>query len=148
MGSNPGRYPLRDNAGMRLKGILVWAVVAAVVALSYRRWGWPGVALSTGILMMWVLLYVNRLMLVIRRASNRPRGHVDSAVMFNAQLRSGRTLMRVTAQALALGEPVQPSADGLERYRWSDDSASCVTCTFRNGRLVNWQLERPESAAD
>lgn len=129
--------------GMKIKSLLLWCAVIAVVLLSFRRWGWPGVALSTGILMMWVLLYVNRLMWVIRRASKRPKGHVDSAVMFNAQLRTGRSLMKVTAQAQALGETLPTGDDGLERYRWSDESASSVTCVFRRGKLVSWQLDRP-----
>lgn len=133
---------------MKIKGILLWCALAAVVALAYRRWGWPGVALASGILMMWLLLYVNRLMLVIRRASNRPRGLVDSAVMFNAQLKAGRSLMRVTAQAQALGEPLEPGPDAVERYRWQDASASSVICEFRNGKLLRWQLERPQPAAD
>lgn len=130
---------------MKVKSLLLWCAVIAIVWVSYRRWGLPGVALSSGILMMWVLLYVNRLMWVIRRAAKRPKGHVDSAVMFNAQLRAGRPLMKVTAQALALGEALPPSADGLERYRWSDDSASSVTCEFRHGKLVRWQLDRPQA---
>ena len=133
---------------MKFKGVLLWCAVAALVALAYRRWGWPGVALASGFLTMWVLLYVTRLMAVVRRAAQRPRGWIESAVMFNAQLSTGRSVMRVTAQAQSLGEPLEASPDALERLRWHDDSDAAVICAFRHGKLVDWQLERPTADTD
>ena len=41
---------------------------------------------------------------------------------------------------------VAASTDAV--YRWTDASQSHVTCTFAQGRLLHWQLERPAPAAD
>ncbi|RAN74905.1 glycerate kinase, partial [Bacillus sp. SRB_28] len=82
-------------------------------------------------------------MSIIRKASGRPIGYVGSAVMLNARLRPGVTLMHVVAMTRALGEPVSPKDAQPEVYRWSDGSKSYVTCEFLHGRLVEWELSRP-----
>jgi hypothetical protein len=132
-----------DNLGMRFQSILLWVGVAALLVLAHAQFGWPGVAFAGAGLVMWLLLHFTRLMGVMKRAANRPVGHVDSAVMLNAKLQSGRTLMHVIALTHALGERL--SADGAqpEIYRWSDESGSSVSCEFEGGKLARWQLARP-----
>ena len=132
-----------DNPGMRFQSILLWAGVAALLVLAQSRFGWPGVAFAGAGLVMWLLLHFTRLMGVMKRAANRPVGHVDSAVMLNAKLQSGRPLLHVIAQTRALGERLSAEGAQPEIYRWSDESGSSVSCEFEGGKLARWQLVRP-----
>ena len=114
-----------------------------VVAGAWNAAGWPGVALAVGGLVMWGLLHVMRMMTVVKRASGRPIGFVDSAVMLNAKLRPGVRLLHVLAMTRALGALQSPKDTQPEIYRWTDAGDSSVTCEFLHGRLVQWRLQRP-----
>ena len=115
----------------------------ALVAMAYRSYGWPGVAVVASGLVMWMLLHFNRMVQVLKRAADRPIGTVASAVMLNAKLRRGVTLMHVVALTRALGELRSPQNSQPETYRWSDNSQSHVTCEFVGGKLDKWELWRP-----
>ncbi|MEO0003243.1 MAG: hypothetical protein RLZZ22_935 [Pseudomonadota bacterium] len=132
-----------DNPGMKFQSILLWTGVAALLVLAHAQFGWPGVAFAGAGLVMWLLLHFTRLMGVMRRAANRPVGHVDSAVMLNAKLRPDRPLMHVIAQTRALGERLSAEGAQPEIYRWRDESGSSVRCEFEGGKLARWQLDRP-----
>jgi len=119
-----------------------------VVAVAYQGFGWAGVALAGGGIVMWMLLHFTRMMRVLQRASSRPVGFVDSAVMLNAKLRPGVNLLHVIAMTRALGEQLGPKDQQPEVYRWTDGSSSCVTCEFAHGKLVKWALFRPQHAAE
>jgi hypothetical protein len=108
-----------------------------------RAWGWPGLAAAGGGLLMWLLLHFTRLKNIMQRAAKQPIGFVGSAVMLNAKLKPGVTLMHVIALTRALGERLTPEGEQPEQYRWTDGSHSSVTAHFRNGRLVSWELARP-----
>ncbi|MDO9293175.1 MAG: glycerate kinase [Hydrogenophaga sp.] len=110
---------------------------------AWRAWGWPGLAAAGGGLLMWLLLHFTRLMNIMQRAAKQPIGSVGSAVMLNAKLKPGVTLMHVIAMTRALGERLTPEGEQPEQYRWTDGSHSSVTAHFRNGRLVSWDLARP-----
>jgi hypothetical protein len=128
---------------------IVWPVLGlVVVAAAYRALGWPGVALAAGGIVMWMLLHFTRMMRVLQRASNRPVGHCDSAVMLNAKLRPGVNLLHVMAMTKALGEQLSPKEQQPEVYRWTDGGASHVTCEFAHGKLVKWELFRPQPAPE
>ena len=43
----------------------------------------------------------------------------------------------------SLGRLQSPADTQPEIYRWMDTSGSQVDCEFRNGKLVQWQLQRP-----
>ena len=92
---------------------------------------------------MWLLLHVTRLMTVMQRAARRPIGFVDSAVMLNAKLKPGATLMHVIAMTRSLGERLSAEGEQPERYRWTDAGDSSVTAVFAEGRLGAWELKRP-----
>ena len=126
--------------------ILVPIAGVALVAAAYRAYGWPGVAIVSGGIVMWILLHFTRMMQALKRAANRPIGFVGSAVMLNARLRKGVTLLHVIALTRALGELVSPKDEQPEVFRWTDATESHVTCEFRNGRLVKWELFRPSVA--
>ncbi|QHE78128.1 glycerate kinase [Hydrogenophaga sp. PBL-H3] len=132
---------------MQLQKFLVPLGCAALLVLAHRSYGWPGVAAVGGGLMMWLLLHFTRLMTVLKRAAHRPIGHVDSAVMLNAKLKAGVTLMHVIAMTRALGERMSAEGAEPEVYRWTDGGHSTVEAEFRHGKLVRWQLARPDPEA-
>jgi hypothetical protein len=113
------------------------------VALAYRSYGWPGVAVAVTVLVMWVLLHFTRLLQILKRAANRPVGYVDSAVMLNAKLRKGVSLMHVVAMTRSLGELQSAKDVQPEQFRWSVGSQSHGTCEFVGGKLRQWVLFRP-----
>ncbi|HRN75883.1 glycerate kinase [Ottowia sp.] len=123
-----------------------WMVVLGAVALGAGAWragGWQGLALVGSGLVLWFLLYYTRLITVMKRASERPIGHIGSAVMLNARLKPGLSLLHVLALTRSLGQRLSPEGSERELYRWTDAGQSHVTTEFLNGRLVRWQLERP-----
>lgn len=130
---------------MNFQRILIPVAGVAAVVLAYRFYGWAGVAASTAGLTMWMLLHFTRMMQVLKRAADRPIGYVDSAVMLNAKLKRGMTLMHVVAMTQALGELQSPMNTQPEIFRWTDGSQSTVTCTFVGGKLVQHELSRPAS---
>jgi hypothetical protein len=129
---------------MQLQNILVPLGCAALLVLTHRGYGWPGVAAVGGGLTMWLLLHFTRLMTVLRRAAQHPIGYVGSAVMLNAKLKPGVTLMHVIAMTRALGERVSAEGAEPEVYRWTDGSHATVNAEFSNGKLMRWQLVRPD----
>ena len=136
---------------MNLSNLMRWTLpVIAIVFIyySYGRWGWAGVAGSLGMIVMWVLLHFSRMMQVLRRASNRPVGYVDSAVMLNAKLKAGVTLLHVLALTRALGQLRTDKDTQPEIFRWKDGGESYVDATFVNGRLQSWVLTRPTEPVD
>jgi hypothetical protein len=128
---------------MQLQKIGVPLGVVVLVALAYRSYGWAGVAMAAGALVMWVLLHFTRMLQVLKRAANRPVGSVASAVMLNAKLNSGATLLHVVAMTRALGERISPPDQQPEVFRWTDGTQSHVTCEFAGGKLRKWELHRP-----
>ncbi len=120
----------------------------AGIILAFEVWGWQGVALAVGAVVFWMLLHFNRLMQVVKRAAERPLGYVDSAVMLNAKLNKGATLMHVVAMTRALGALQTPPNQQPELYRWTDNSDSWVEAEFLDGKLVRWQLVRPTEPSD
>lgn len=128
---------------MNFQKILVPLAGLALAIFAYRSYGWPGIAIVAGGAVMWILLHFTRMMTILKRAADRPKGFVGSAVMLNAKLRPGVTLMHVIALTRALGERQSGEGEEPERYRWTDGSQSYVDCEFRQGKLVKWELVRP-----
>ena len=128
---------------MNFQKILVPVGGAVAAGLAYQLYGWSGVAaIATG-LVMWMLLHFTRLMTILKRAANRPIGYVDSAVMLNAKLKPGVTLMHVIAMTRALGKLQSEKDAQPEVFRWTDATDSHVTCTFAGGKLAHHALFRP-----
>lgn len=128
---------------MQFQKILVPVGGVILVAAAYRAYGWGGVAVAMGGLVMWLLLHFTRMMQVLKRAADRPVGYVGSAVMLNAKLRPGVTLLHVVAMTKALGELISLKDEQPELFRWTDGTQSFVTCEFVGGKLVKWELVRP-----
>jgi len=133
---------------MNLRQIVLPVAGVLLVAAGWRAYGWAGVALVATGVVTWLLLHFTRTMKVLQRAADRPIGYCDSAVMLNAKLRPRLTLLHVVAMTRALGEQLSPKDQDPETFRWTDGSASSVTCEFVGGKLVKWRLERPPPRPD
>ena len=137
--------------GMKLQELMSrigWPVLGVLlVAFAYHSYGWLGVAIVGTGLIMWMLLHFTRMMKVMSNAANRPMGYVGSAVMLNAKLKPGSTLLHVVAMTKSLGELISPKDQRPELFRWTDGGKSHVTCEFLGGKLVKWELVRPDSAS-
>lgn len=135
-----------DNAAMQIHKALVQVGGVVLVVAAYRAYGWAGLAVVCGAIVMWLLLHFTRMLQVLRRAADRPVGFVDSAVMLNAKLRTGLTLLHVVALTRSLGESRSPKDSQPEIYRWTDGTQSWVDCEFHAGKLIRWNLVRPAQA--
>lgn len=132
---------------MNFQKILVPILGVVLVVGAWSAYGWGGVALVAGGILMWVLLHFNRMMTALKRAADRPIGYVDSAVMLNAKLKPGVALLHVISMTRSLGELLTPKEEQPEIYRWTDTTDSHVTCEFQDGKLVKWALVRPVEPA-
>lgn len=128
---------------MNWKRILIPVVGLVVIGAAWRAYGWPGLAIASGALIMWALLHFTRLMHVLKQASDRPVGYVASAVMLNAKLKPKVNLLHVMALTRSLGEQLSPKDQQPEVFRWTDGGGSSVTCEFADGKLMKWTLARP-----
>ena len=114
---------------------------------AWRQFGWAGIALAAGGVVMWILLHFTRLMTILKKASQRPIGHVASAVMLNAKLKKGMSLMHVIALTKSLGALQTAKDEQPEVFHWTDAGQSTVACTFVSGKLLDWTLTRPAETA-
>jgi hypothetical protein len=131
---------------MNISKILVPIGVIVFVAGAWQQYKWPGVAVSTGAVVMWILLHFTRMVTVLSRAANRPVGHVASAVMLNAKLKKGVNLMHVIAMTKSLGVRLSEENAQPEVFKWADSGDSFVVCTFKAGKLQAWDMTRPQVA--
>jgi len=129
---------------MNFNKILAPVAIIVLTAGAWRQFGWAGIALAVGGVIMWVLLHFTRMVTILKKAADRPIGHVASAVMLHAKLRRGVTLMHVIAMTRSLGRLLSEKDSQPEIYSWTDTSQSVVTCTFVGGKLTEWTLVRPE----
>ncbi len=132
---------------MNFTRILTLAGIAILTAGAWQAFGWPGIALAVGGIVMWVLLHFTRMVAILKKAGDRPIGHVNSAVMLNAKLKKGVTLMHVIAMTRSLGLLQTEKDTQPEVFTWTDTSQSVVTCTFVGGKLTEWALLRPEQVS-
>jgi hypothetical protein len=129
---------------MNFQRIAIPLLVIGLLAFAWRQYGGPGVAAVGSGLVMWLLLHVTRLMTVMKRAAKQPIGWVASAVMLNAKLKPGQTLMHVVALTRSLGERLTAEGEQPERYCWTDNGASTVEVTVADGKVVSWSMARPD----
>jgi len=132
---------------MNFRKYVVPILGVLMLGFAWKQYGWPGVAVVSGAIVMFLLLHFNRAMAVLRRAANRPIGHVDSAVMLNAKLKPGVLLIHVMALTRSIGELRSPKDEQPELYRWTDGGGSWVDVEFMDGKLRQWTLTRPDPEA-
>jgi hypothetical protein len=75
--------------------IIGWSLATILVVVAWYSYGWQGVLLSVSVVVFWLLLQFSRAMRAMRQAGQAPVGHVDSAVMLNAKLQPGMTMLQV-----------------------------------------------------
>ncbi len=135
-------------SNLNLQKILVPVAGVATIAMAYKTWGWQGVFLVLGGIVFWLLLHFNRMLQALRKTAGRPIGYLDSAVMLNAKLKPGVTLLHVLALTKSLGALQSEKDTQPEVYRWTDAGGSHVTLEFAGGKLLKWAMVRPEAAPD
>lgn len=128
---------------MNFNKILAPLAIIVFTVGAWQSFQWAGVALAVGGVVMWILLHFTRMVTILKKAANRPIGHVGSAVMLHVKLKKGATLMHVIAMTRSLGQLLTEKDAQPEIYRWTDASDSTVTCTFVGGKLSEWTLQRP-----
>jgi hypothetical protein len=124
--------------------IVGWGLAIAAVAGGWLSYGWQGVVMAVSVVVFWLLLQFSRALRAMKNAAQAPKGRVPSAVMFNAKLKPGMTLMQVIALTESLGVRVSETP---ETWAWADDGQSRVTLVFDGAKLRSWQLDRPEPEA-
>ena len=114
------------------------------VAVGYAGYGWRGVLLALTMVVFWLLLQFNRALRALRRASSRPVGSVDSAVMLHARLHRGMRLLQILPLTGSLGHKV---ADDPETFEWTDTGGDRVRVELRGGRCTAFALLRADGTA-
>jgi hypothetical protein len=133
---------------MNFNKILAPLAILVFTIGAWQAFQWAGIALAVGGVVMWVLLHFTRMVTILKKAADRPIGHVASAVMLNAKLQKGATLMHVIAMTRSLGLLLSEKDTQPEVYTWTDSSQSVVTCTFVGGKLTEWALVRPQELSE
>jgi hypothetical protein len=124
--------------------LLGWGLAALFAALAWQQYGWQGLLVAFSAIVFWLLLQFNRSVRVMQNAAGTPVGHVGSAVMLNAKLKPGMTLLQVIALTKSLGQRLDEAG---ESWAWADEGGSRVTLHFTRGKLARHELHRPGQPA-
>ncbi len=127
-----------------MSAVIGWGLALVAVVAGWLLYGWRGVLLAVTVTVFWLLLQFTRALRAMRQAGQAPVGHVGSAVMLNARLRRGLTLLQVIQMTRSLGERASAEGEEPERWRWTDGGGSTVTLELQRGRLQHWTLWRPQ----
>jgi hypothetical protein len=118
-----------------------WGWGLALLAVAGGAWqgGWPGAMMGLSVVAFWLLLQFSRSLRVLQRAGAAPVGRVANAVMFQARLQAGMTLLQVLPLAGSLGRKL---SDAPETFAWQDAAGDTVHVLLQQGRVQSWQLLR------
>jgi len=116
-----------------------WSLAAVLAFASWQVYGGRGLALAVSAIAFWLILQFNRTVRVMKLAAQNPLAYVPSAVMFQAGLRPGLTMLQIVSGTRSLGRKVEGTQDD---WVWSDEGGNRVRLHFERGRLATWQLER------
>lgn len=120
--------------------VVGWGLALVLLAAAWHAYGGQGVLLAFSVIVFWLLLQFNRSVRVMKNASQAPVGHVGSAVMLNAKLKPGLTLLQVITLTKSLGHKLDAGGDA---WAWEDEGGSRVELHFQRGRLQRFTLTRP-----
>ena len=126
--------------------IIGWALAAIAVFLGWHSYGAAGIAMAVSVIVFWLLLQYSQTIRAMRRAADSPIGSVPSAVMLNARLRRGLTMLQLIGITRSLGRKLDATGGATsesEHYEWSDPGGSTVRVRLERGRLSSWELQRP-----
>jgi hypothetical protein len=122
---------------------LGWLLAALFAFAAWRAYDLAGLAFAASAIVFWLLLQFNRAVRIMKNAADSPVGQVASAVMLQAALAPGMTMLEIVTRTKSLGRKVEGSDDD---WRWQDDGGAGVVLHFERGRLARWQLERRVAA--
>ena len=128
----------------KLRKYLVPVALVLLLSFAWQSAGWEGVALALTGFVMWLLLHFTTVLVIMRRARNRPIGYVGSVVMLNAKLKAGMTHLQVVGMTRSLGERLSPPEEDPELFLWKDGNDNRLTATFVGGKLQSWDFKRPK----
>ena len=131
---------------------LGWLLVALAFAAGGWSYGWQGLVMAFSVTVFWLLLQFGRALRVMKNATEKPVGHVASAVMFQTKLLRHMTMLQVVGLTKSLGlKVVDATAKDTEAdtdndvWRWEDASGDSVVLTFSKGKLTTWALQRTQA---
>lgn len=118
------------------------AAIAAGSAVVYGWWayGWPGLALAVGLAAAWFWQQRRQEQQLLKQASERPAGKIDSVVMMQAHLAHGMEMAEVIALAGCLGHKYS----AMDDWQWTDAAGNDIVVTFRRGVVVRWAVAHNE----
>ena len=117
-----------------------WGLAAVFAFASWQAYGARGLAFAVTAIVFWLLLTFNRVVRVMKNAADSPLGHVPSAVMFQASLRTGMTMVQIVSKTKSLGRKL---GAGDDDWAWTDEGGRTVSLHFEGGRLVRWAIDSP-----
>jgi hypothetical protein len=115
-------------------------LAGGAVLAGWWVWGWQGLLMAASVIAFWLVMQFTRALRVLRHASQRPVGHVDSAVMLQSRLEHGMNMQELIALTGSLGIRLGE----LDDWQWSDPGGNTVVVHLRRGKVVRWSLVRPE----
>jgi hypothetical protein len=127
-----------------MSAVIGWSLAAIGIAIGYFTQGWRGVLLAVSVIVFWLLLQFGRGVRVLRVASARPVGFVDSAVQLHAQLHPRMRLVELLHRTRSLGRRLEAPA-GQDRFEWADGGGDRIVVTLARGRLVESALLRADA---
>jgi hypothetical protein len=116
-------------------------LAGGAVIVGWWFWGWQGLLMAASVIAFWLVMQFTRALRVLRHASQRPVGHVDSSVMLQSRLEHGMNMQELIALTGSLGTKLGE----LDDWQWSDPGGNTVVVHLRRGKVVRWSLVRPES---
>jgi hypothetical protein len=121
---------------------LGWALAAVATGLAWLQYGWQGLVLAVSVVVFWLLLQFSRALRAMKQAGQAPVGQVPSAVMLNAALKPGMTLLQVIQITRSLGRRTGAEGADPECWEWADEGGARVALELRGGKLSRWELTR------
>ena len=116
-----------------------WALAAVAVGVGYVQFGWQGVLFAVSMAVFFLLAQFGRALRTLRAAGTRPLGHVDSAVMLNARIKRGMSMLQMVTLTGSLGRQTSKDPD---QWTWADPGGAAVVLTFVRGKIRQWELTR------
>ena len=134
---------------MNLRKVLVPLGGLVLLGVAYRGYGWPGVALAGGAIVMFLLLHFNRVMQALKRAADRPIGYVAERGDAQRQAQAGRdAAARGGDDALARRAALAEGRSSPRPIRWTRwRRLVCRCASSSTASLREWTLVRPEVGA-
>ena len=128
----------------KLRKYLMPVGLLLLLSWAWQSAGWEGIALALTGFVMWLLMHFTTVLVIMRRARNRPIGYVGSVVMLHTKLKAGMTHLQVVGMTRSLGERLSPAGEDPELFAWRDGNDNRLTATFVGGKLQSWEFKRPK----